>query len=213
VNLFDFKSHRIRVTLIDGEPWFVAADVCRALGMDTSRGTYQWVRHLDEDERKSIARENYPQIFRGFRGGALTLISESGLYALILRSNKPEAKEFSRWVRKEVLPAIRKTGGCMLKGADREKIAEGTTKEFRLPKDFADALELARQTAPARTVGGEGRRYAGFGPEFRHSAAPMQRPIADFSGGSESHVATGHCAVVTVTATLRRKPLPPPVYR
>ncbi len=137
VNLFDFKSNRIRVTLIDGEPWFVAADVCRALGyMLSKRGPNVTMAccKLKEGEvaLKNFEGTPYP----------LKLVSESGLYKLIMRSNKREAVEFQDWVTREVLPAIRKTGGYMLKGADREKIAEGTTKEFRLPKDFADALRM-----------------------------------------------------------------------
>lgn len=91
---------QIRVVLRDNEPWFVASDVCRVLDLDASSG----LRGLDEDE-KGLQVMQTP-------GGmqSVSVVSESGLYSFVLRSNKPNAKEFSRWVRKEVLPSIRKTG-------------------------------------------------------------------------------------------------------
>ena len=89
----------IRTMTIAGEPWFVAADVCRAL--DLSNPTIATNR-LDEDERAK---------FNLGRQGDGTIINESGLYSLILSSKLPKAKEFKRWVTAEVLPAIRKTGG------------------------------------------------------------------------------------------------------
>ncbi len=97
--LFNYnEEHQIRTTIIDGEPWFVAKDVCDVLGI---QNTTQAIQNLDNDERA---------MFYIGRQGEANIISESGLYALILRSNKPEAKNFSRWVRHDVLPAIRKTG-------------------------------------------------------------------------------------------------------
>ena len=96
---FNFNSHAVRVVLRDGAPWFVATDVCAALDYKNSRKAV--ADHLDDDERC-----NQPL----HRGGAQTLVSESGLYALVLRSRKPEARKFSKWVTSEVLPAIRKTG-------------------------------------------------------------------------------------------------------
>lgn len=83
------------------ESWFVAADVCRALELANSRDA---VASLDEDE-KGVAIIDTP-------GGKqeMTTISESGLYTLIMRSRKPEAKAFKRWVTRVVLPSIRKTG-------------------------------------------------------------------------------------------------------
>ncbi len=170
VTIFDFKRNRVRVTLIDGEPWFVAADVCRALfiNYNTEAGAYPYTQHLRTDEKRTAHRSDPSThgLFMGTSGGSrLMLISESGLYKLILRSNKPEAVEFQDWVTREVLPAIRKTGGYMLKGSDRDKIAEGTTEEFRMPKDFAGAFEptakLARQPTSARAVGGESRQTRG----------------------------------------------------
>ena len=100
--VFNFGAHSVRVVVRDGEPWFVASDVCAALDYkNTSKAVGD---HLDDDERG---------VTTGYTLGGdqkLTIISESGLYALVLRSRKPEARKFAKWVTSEVLPAIRKTG-------------------------------------------------------------------------------------------------------
>lgn len=84
-----------------GEPWWVAKDVCDCLGY---KNPSEATKYLDEDERSLI---NNPS---GMGGSKTTIINEPGLYSLILRSRKPEAKAFKRWVTHEVLPEIRKTG-------------------------------------------------------------------------------------------------------
>jgi anti-repressor protein len=95
----------LRAVNIDGEPWFIAKDVCDALEMDTTAGVTQWLRGLDADEKDSL------RISQGTPGNPnQTIINESGLYSLILKSRKPEAKAFKKWVTSEVLPSIRKTG-------------------------------------------------------------------------------------------------------
>ena len=91
----------IRTAIIDGEPWFVAADVCRALEIKNSRDV---VARLDEDEKGVVLIDTL--------GGKqeMTTVSESGLYSLVLGSRKPEARAFKRWITHEVIPSIRKTG-------------------------------------------------------------------------------------------------------
>lgn len=105
VEVFSFSSTNIpvRVQLIHGEPWFVAADACRILGISNNRDA---VSRLDDDERMdgvgitdTVGRRNYG-----------TMVSESGLYSLIFQSRKPEARKFRKWVTGEVLPSIRKKG-------------------------------------------------------------------------------------------------------
>lgn len=99
--VFKFGDHNVRVVLRDGDPWFVAVDVALTLGY---RNAPDAARHLDEDEKGT-------QIVRTPGGDQkVTVINESGLYALVLRSRKPEARKFAKWVTSEVLPAIRKTG-------------------------------------------------------------------------------------------------------
>lgn len=105
IQRFDFRGAALR-TLTDeaGEPWFVAKDVCDILELGNTTNA---LRALDEDEKTNFTNCNVAQ-----NGGrAPLIISEPGLYKLIMRSRKPEAKEFQRWVTHEVLPQIRKTGG------------------------------------------------------------------------------------------------------
>lgn len=101
--VFQFQDSPVRTILRDGEPWFVAVDVCKALDYKNSRDAV--ATHLDPDE-KGVANGDT-------LGGSqsLSIINESGLYALVLRSRKPEARKFAKWVTSEVLPTIRKTGG------------------------------------------------------------------------------------------------------
>ena len=91
----------VRVVMHNGEPWFVANDVCDCLELTN---TAQTISYLDDDE-KGVTTNYTP-------GGKqeMSMISEAGLYSLILRSRKPEAKAFKRWVTHDILPSIRKTG-------------------------------------------------------------------------------------------------------
>lgn len=93
----------IRTLSIGGEPWFVAVDVCMALGIANSRDA---VARLDEDEKNTVVLTD------GIPGNPNKIIvNEPGLYALVLSSRKPEAKAFKRWITHEVIPSIRKHGG------------------------------------------------------------------------------------------------------
>lgn len=89
----------VRTVVIDGEPWFVAADVCRVLDI---MNPSQAVGRLDDDEK---ARFNL-----GLSGGGTNCVNEYGLYALVLGSRRREARQFKRWIIHDVLPAIRKYG-------------------------------------------------------------------------------------------------------
>lgn len=94
----------VRSILIDGDPWFVAADVCKALEIEK---TNRALSRLDDDEKgaHSVSTPGGRQ--------RMSIISESGLYSLILGSRKPEAKAFKRWITHEVIPSIRKHGAYM----------------------------------------------------------------------------------------------------
>lgn len=138
---------QIRTIGKDGEPWFVAADVCSAL--DLSNPTIA-VSRLDEDERAK---------FNLGRQGDATIVNEPGLYTLILGSRKPEAKAFKRWITHEVIPSIRKTGGYIagqetmsdadlmakaLLVAQRQIEERERTIERMKPKEiFADAVSAS----------------------------------------------------------------------
>ena len=104
IQQFNFKGNQFRgLTDNQGDPWFFGKDACGILNIDTNH-----LRDaLDEDE---ITNLRNPEVWNQ-PGRAPLIISEPGLYKLIMRSRKPEAREFQRWVTHEVLPQIRKTGG------------------------------------------------------------------------------------------------------
>ena len=91
---------QIRMVMVDDEPMFCLIDVCRALEIKNATDV---AKRLDEDE---LTRLNL-----GGRAGESNFITESGLYAVIVRSDKPNARKFRKWVTSDVLPTIRKTGG------------------------------------------------------------------------------------------------------
>ena len=128
------KFGQVRTVMQDGEPWFVAADVCKALELGN---TAQALSKLDDDEKGIISNDT--------PGGKqkMSTVNEPGLYSLVLGSRKPEAKNFKRWITHEVIPTIRKTGGYV---KDSEvfiqnylPFADDTTKQlFRLTLDVVD---------------------------------------------------------------------------
>lgn len=101
LQLFNYEHHEVRTVLIDGEPWFVAADVARILGY---RDAANMTRRLDAEDRgtRSVSTPSGDQ--------EMTVITEPGLYVAVLGSQVSSAKEFKRWVTRVVLPEIRKTG-------------------------------------------------------------------------------------------------------
>ena len=121
---FDFEGSQLRVFSDEqGEPWFVATDVCNVLGIGNPR---QAMTRLDNDE-KGVTSTDTP-------GGvqSVATVNESGLYSLVLGSRKPEAKRFKRWVTHEVLPAIRRTGRFAIPGL--------ATTPGVLPSDKQDSV-------------------------------------------------------------------------
>lgn len=121
LTVFEFKSNQVRVIEIDGETWFVAKDICNTLSLaDVSKVCSR----LDDDEKGT---HTIPTL-----GGNqdMMIVSESGLYSLVLTSRKPEAKAFKKWVTSEVLPSIRKTGKYAI-----------TKQEVDVPTTYLDALK------------------------------------------------------------------------
>ncbi|MGQ9370941.1 BRO-N domain-containing protein [Azospirillum sp. ST 5-10] len=121
---FNFRDNSVRVVTLDGNPWFVAADVCKALGYnvkaDGSVNVSQALKPLQADEVTTTQ-------ISGQRGLPMKLISESGLYKLVLRSDKPQARAFQDWVTREVLPAIRKDRMYV---AGEEKVRTGEMNDL-----------------------------------------------------------------------------------
>lgn len=103
VQPFDFKGYKVRtLTFETGQTWWVLKDVCEVLGI---RNATDVAKRLDRDE---VTRFNL-----GGLSGQANIVNETGLYRIILRSDKPEAKEFQRWVTHDVLPSIRRHGAYM----------------------------------------------------------------------------------------------------
>lgn len=121
----------IRVLKRDNEAWFVAVDVCKCLEINNAR---QAVTRLDDDEKTTVISND---------GRQMNIISESGLYSLVLSSRKKEAKAFKRWVTHDVLPSIRKTGGYNASVSDEYK---------------AKRLEIMAMNARARQMKEENKR-------------------------------------------------------
>lgn len=105
IQVFNYKENDVRTVQRDGEPWFVLKDVCQVLGISDHKVT---VRRLDQDEVCQT-----PLTDKMGRMQETTIINESGLYTVILRSDKSEAKNFRKWVTSEVLPSIRKHGAYL----------------------------------------------------------------------------------------------------
>lgn len=124
----DAQFGNLRTAIIDGEPWFVAADACRALNL-TGYPSKHTVK-LDADEKLVLAISDIPNGrdagIAHYKAPNVTLISESGLYKLIMRSDKPQARPFQDWVTKTVLPSIRKDGMYVM---GEEKVAAGELSE------------------------------------------------------------------------------------
>ena len=176
----------------DGEPWFVAKDVCDVLELGTEQ-----IRRLDDDE-KGLRKVQTP-------GGSqqVSIISESGLYALIMRSNKPQAKPFRKWVTAEILPTIRRSGGYIAARPDETPeqimakailIAQDTIsrqqaqiEEYRPKALFADAVsashtsilvgELAKLLRQNGVEIGQNRLFA----ELREDGFLIRRQWTDYN--------------------------------
>ena len=109
---FEFETNKLRLATLEGEPWFVVADICAILehGNPTMA-----VRGLDAEDVQVVDFSALNFVEGSINqtlnpGQKISIVNESGLYTLLLRSHKPKAKPFRRWVTTEVLPSIRKTG-------------------------------------------------------------------------------------------------------
>ena len=167
---FAFDSHAVRVVDIDGQPWFVAKDVCACLEIDNHRNV---VARLDEDEKgvQSLDTIGGPQ--------EMAVINESGLYATILRSQGAmtpgtPAHAFRKWVTAEVLPAIRRTGGYSAPGlgqsmdAKLDRMLDGLGQVMAVLPRVLDVMEqmlhampkMLEATRPAQRQPGRKKMFA-----------------------------------------------------
>jgi prophage antirepressor-like protein len=143
MELIHEKFGTLRMTEQDGMFWFCAKDVCDALGYEDHKVA---LRKLDDDEKGGY--------FLPTPGGPqeMLMVNESGLYALVMRSNKPRAREFRKWVTAEVLPTLRRTGRYELKGKvarqaekENEKAYRELLSEIKRHVDATDCDVVARR--------------------------------------------------------------------
>lgn len=139
IQLFNYGSNAVRTIEQNGEVWFVAKDVCDVLELKNSRDA---ISVLDDDEKMTVANSDGHS---GQRGGAqsFNVINESGLYRLAFRSNKPMAKDFTRWVAHTVLPEIRKTGSYVGHKGLPSGVLEGAKLIFEAAGIKDNQLSLA----------------------------------------------------------------------
>lgn len=144
------KFGTIRTTTINGEPWFVAADVCKALEIQNNRDA---ISRLDADEKGVASTDTL--------GGKqeLTIVNEPGLYALVLGSRKPEAKAFKRWITHDVIPTIRKHGAYMTP----EKVEEILLNPDTIIKLATELKEERERTAALNAKIKADKPYTEFG--------------------------------------------------
>lgn len=149
----------VRTALVDNEPMFCLADVCKALEISNPSKVAQ---RLDEDERTKLELG---------RQGETNFITESGLYAVILRSDKPNAKKFRKWVTSDVLPSIRKTGGYNKPMTTAEQIkllAQGNT-------ELSERMDRLENDMPL------------YGCEIDEIQSHVKRKAVNILGGKQSN--------------------------
>lgn len=162
---------QVRIVMRDEEPWFVAKDVCEVLGLGNSHSS---LALLDDDEKGVHSMDTL--------GGKqeMAIVSESGLYSLILRSRKPEAKPFRRWLTHDVIPSIRKTGGYGTPALSREdeiSIALRVMGETNAALVLRlEAIEAKADFADAVSVGDGGMSLNGFAKVLRQAGIKDMGP-------------------------------------
>jgi anti-repressor protein len=135
VTPFNFEGQGVRWVRIDGESWAVASDVCKALKIADTR---QAVERLDEADWCQVP------ISSGGQDRWMYVVNESGLYEMIIRSDKPDARRFRHWVTREVLPTIRKTGSYQVvpvEPGDDLAVLEGMIRNIREQRNRTAVLE------------------------------------------------------------------------
>lgn len=193
LQIFTQNGWKIRTIVKDGEPWFVAADVCKAL--EHTNPTVA-IRPLDEDERAKLDLGS---------NKVANIINESGLYALIMRSDLEEAKKFRKWVTNEVLPQIRKTGTYV------HNIPQNYSEALQLAADQAKQLELqAPKVQFAETVEGSedcvsigefAKIHGGIGRNKLFAMLRDHKVLMSNNTPYQKHITQGHFEVTEKTTS------------
>lgn len=133
VQVFNFNDRQVRTIMQDGSPWWILKDVCAVLGLRSPDVR----RRLTDDV---VSTHSVPDSLG--RRNTATVINEDGLYDVVLESSKPEARAFRKWVTKEVLPTIRKTGAYINTDSKAFKLMAKIDKASRLVGLLCDNLEV-----------------------------------------------------------------------
>jgi len=165
---YQFDENPVRVVMIAGDPWFVATDVAAVLGY---RDAFNMARNLDDDEKGT-------HILSTLGGHQdISIVSESGLYAAILKSRRAEARRFRKWVTSEVLPSLRRDGSYALAGHERYEELPNDYDPTRLTAAVAVVREARRLYGPA----GARRIWTRLGlpPAVAESKPNADEPLAE----------------------------------
>ena len=182
LQVFNFEKRDVRVVMKDGDPWWVAKDVCDVLELSNPS---EALKGLDDDERGSLRISEGTSPAGG--NPNMNVITESGLYALIMRSNKPEAKRFRKWVTSEVLPALRKTGSYGIKSNP----------------DEGKRLEIARQRIALQEKNANARLAKIMQRMVEHPAYELTKESKQILAHEITHLTTGreHLAMLPDAGT------------
>jgi len=145
ISQYEFKGRRVRTITKDGEPWFVAKDVCDILEIENSRDA---ISTLDQEDRIVVTRSNVGNSDISLPNRGLQFVNESGLYDLIFVSRKPEARAFKRWVTKNVLPTIRRTGSFNGRIPNSTELAKMVIERDRQLGIAGEIFDKVLPTAP-----------------------------------------------------------------
>jgi prophage antirepressor-like protein len=194
---FNYHDFSVRVIFIDDEPWFVAKDVAEVLGYvrkDDRIDTNGMVRRLYNDDTKELKRDDFNSSRLFGNQGSISIISEAGLYMSIFGSKKKEAEEFKKWVTREVLPSIRKTGSYSIEKKTEvekltpEKSLEIVEKGTQLLTKFRDLnpVEQIKLDTFHKNESGESLLEK-FGIHFKNSYF-LPTELGNFSGISGAEI-------------------------
>lgn len=172
IQIFKYENNDVRTVEMNGEPWFVLKDVCAVLGISHITDT---AKRMDEDEVgqteviDSVGRKQSTYV-----------INESGLYNVILRSDKPEAKPFRKWVTSEVLPSIRKHGAYMTPQKIEEALLNPDTiislaQQLKEEKAKTAKLAPAAEYAQNFLLASGGRLVSSIAKDYGMSAKRLNR--------------------------------------
>lgn len=184
LQLFNYEHHEVRTVLIDSEPWFVLADVCKVLDIANPSDT---AKRLDEADLGST------EVRSGGQMRSMNIVNESGLYDVAFMSRKPEARDFKRWVTRTVLPEIRKTGSFVTKpktleeqaleimGALQARVAD-QAKELEIARPLAEHTKQLRGSSGLETIGDVANRIQVWASDNAPDYKVLHKDVWDLAG-------------------------------